>query len=73
MTPTPSPIEQERAPRAIVTNGEGNHCTSHMNLTVTMADAVLTEVTRHDIAATMSAKRRYERQLKIPYAGKDHD
>ena len=68
---TPSPIEQERAPQAVVTNGEGNRCTSHLNLTVTLADPVLVEAARHDIAATMSAKRRYERQPKIPYAGKD--
>ncbi len=33
---SPSPIEQERAPRAVVTNGEGSRCTSHLNLTVSL-------------------------------------
>jgi hypothetical protein len=59
---TPSPIEQERAPKAVITNGEGNHCTSHLNLTVTLADPPVRRV----------RLREYERDTKIPYAGKDH-
>lgn len=58
--------------RGIETNGEGMRCTAHLNLTVTMADAVRFEAERHARAATVSKKRRYERQPKIPYAGKDH-
>lgn len=71
MTTLPATTGQGKG-SAIQTNGEGNPCTSHLNLTVTMADAVRIEVDRHSRAATMTAKRRYERQPKIPYAGKDH-
>lgn len=44
MTYGPTPIQSEA--RGVVTNGEGNRTTAHLNLSVTMASLVAEEVER---------------------------
>lgn len=55
---TLSPTPTEGAPQAIVTNGEGQSCTTHLNLTVDMTGQVKAETAERARYATMTHAKR---------------
>lgn len=56
--------------RAVSTNGLGQRTTGHLNLTVTMEAQISADIAQVKLSSPRRYQR-YERQPRIPYAGRE--